>query len=178
MLSTLFKTEEDDIVEIYGKTYSGNIAINIVVPSKFTVSFTSSAWSDGDVGFIFEWRCAQCCYVFQIKGAFENRKNQIYFQNGTLINNYPLFLSFDEKSIVWFDNKNWIVGNNETPLIDGAIKSANKSNCPADSKKWTELVNGNQTFNTDCNLECYGKYRRGKPLNGMPQYVLLKSFKP
>ena len=104
-----------------------------------------------------EWKCTKCCYVFQITGAFDNRKNQIYFQNGTLINNYPLFLSFDQKSIVWFNNQNWIVGNNETPSIDADIKSANMSNCPADSKEWIESVNGNPTLNTNFNLECFGK---------------------
>jgi len=104
-----------------------------------------------------EWKCTKCCYVFQITGAFDNRKNQIYFQNGTLINNYPLFLSFDQKSIVWFNNQNWIVGNNENPLLDEDIKSANMSNCPVDSKEWIELVNGKPTLNTNFNYKCFGK---------------------
>ena len=106
-----------------------------------------------------EWRCyIKCCQVIKIKGASTNYRNQMYFQNGTLLNDFPLFLSYDSKSMVWFNRKQWIIGEFSNIPTDGEIKSDQIIKCPNDKTEWTESVNGN---NNNLEVTCDGKWSLG-----------------
>ena len=111
IFSNIFKTEKDiDIVRINDKTYSGEISINEVIRSNFSVSFDPQMYRT-EFGFMLEWRCAQCCFNLNVTGA-SNNTNQLYFQNGTLVNNHPFYIGLNKSYAIWFDKVNdWTVGH-------------------------------------------------------------------
>ena len=83
ILSTLFKTERnDDEVTIDEIEYSGEINVNQIVPSNFTVYFESDNYRTYN-GFILNWSCTQWGEWTQMDSDGTCNQEMRPIQNGT-----------------------------------------------------------------------------------------------
>ena len=104
-----------------------------------------------------------CCPIISLSETQNKFLNQLYFTNGTLVSNRPLYVGSDQYYGIWFDGKDdWIVGKlstiNEGRLTRGYMANDEAVDCPSNSQHWKEYFDGAwSSYENDINLKCAGK---------------------
>ena len=120
--------------------------------------------NDSAENFKINWKCSKkCCSVLHLNRTDAVFLNQIYFKNGTFVNDRPLYVGFDQRYGIWFDGgEKWIVGLlasiNKGLFRLGYLRTSKSVNCPNNSELWQEYSEGNWRYWDEfpINFSCQG----------------------
>ena len=164
--SNQFTTQsETNLIIINNKEYYGHKPIDEIVEYPLSVSFSLNHKLT-DAGVLLEWRCVPlipCCVVIKLSGATNSNLNQLYFTNGSLVDNRPAYTSSNEMYGIWFDDYRWVVGSlsrqNESSVVElGSvhIQTNHSKYCPVKSK-WKDnifLSSPDINITIECDSKC------------------------